>query len=89
MARKQKTLNEMITEVKELEGKAATYQVCASHLRTRYLSRDSNNAITRVRNADGSPVDEAVIELVAAQLEEEAEEMVETAGAYRGEVISG
>lgn len=89
MARRSKTLNEMIEEVKELEGKAATFSACASHLRTRYLGRDSTSALARIRNSDGSPVEEAVIELVAAQFEEEAEEMMETAAAYRGEVVSG
>ena len=66
------TLGDSITQVRDMEGRAAVLRAVTSHLRTKYISRDSTPALAQMRARDGSAVSEAVIVNTANELEGEA-----------------
>lgn len=69
------TVGETMSQVREMEGRAAVKRALASYLRMRYISRDSAKAVAQVPGPDGSPVSEEVIESEARGLEAEAKEI--------------
>lgn len=69
------TLGDQIVQIREMEGRAAVLRALSSHLRVRYISRDSANAVARILSGDGSAVSEEVVETVARELDSEAAEI--------------
>lgn len=69
------TLGQALVQVREMEGRAATYRTAASYLRMRYIGRDSTPAVAQIRAADNSPVGEDVIEAAVNAMEQEAKEL--------------
>jgi hypothetical protein len=76
-----KTVGQAMQEVRELHERAAVNRALAGYIRTRYLPRDAMGAQARVQ-CMGSPVSEAVLEEMAAELEEGAKEMDGVAKSY-------
>ena len=74
-------LNDALRTIHSLQGAAAVKTALASYLRFRYLSRDSSDAIAQIKDAEGRPVSESVIEAEARALESEAKEMMKTINA--------
>lgn len=76
-----RTLKNALQEIQEMRQKAAAYKASASYLRTRYLSRDSAKAQAQL-TCDGAPVQEAVVEEVAAEMETVARRLEEESEAH-------
>jgi hypothetical protein len=86
---RQKTIGQAVEELKELDGKVAVLTAAIGYFRTRYIGRDSSMPIAQLKGRDGSPVDEAIIELQVNAWEDEVRDMEETAVSYRAEPVSG
>jgi hypothetical protein len=82
------TLGESITQIRDMEGRAVVLRTVASHLRTKYLMRDSTPALAQMRSSDGSPVIEAVVELTAAEFESEAASLEKAVKAAKATEVS-
>jgi hypothetical protein len=82
------TLGESITQVRDMEGRAVVLRTVASHLRTKYVSRDSTPALAQMRSPDGSPVIEAVIENTAGEFEREAAQLEQAVKAAKATEVS-
>ena len=82
------TLGESITQVREMEGRAVVLRSVASHLRTKYVARDSTPAVAQMRSTDGSPVPEAVIENQASEFEREATSLEKAVRAAKSAEVS-
>lgn len=82
------TLGQALTQIREMEGRAAVYRAAVSHFRLRYISRDSADAAAQLKNSDGSPVAEVVIEAVANSLEQEAEDLEQAVRAAKATKVS-
>ncbi len=87
-ADRKKTIGQAMQEVHELDERASVHMALASFLHTRYLPRDSMEAQAQIQCSSGA-VSEAMIEEVAQELEEGADEMKKAMKAYQSEVISG
>jgi len=70
-AKRKKTIGQAIQEVRELEERAAVLRIMSGYLRTKYLPRDAISAQAKIA-CNGSPVSEAMVEEIAAELDEEA-----------------
>ena len=84
--KKTKTLADALLELRELEERATIHRVLSSYLRTRYLPRDSLSAQMKIPCND-APVSEAMIQLLAQELDEGATEMETTAKAYQAQEL--
>ena len=82
------TLGESITQVREMEGRSVVLRNVASHLRTRYIARDSTPAMAQMRSPDGSPVAEDVIENQATEFEREAASLEKAVKAAKAAEVS-
>lgn len=69
------TLGDSITQVRDMEGRVAVLRTVVSHLRTKYVGRDSTPAMAQIRAADGSAVGEAVVVNIVREFENEASEL--------------
>jgi hypothetical protein len=69
------TLGDSISQVRDMEDRAAVLRTAVSHLRTKYVSRDSTPALAQMRTQAGFPVNESVIVNTALELEREAKEL--------------
>jgi hypothetical protein len=74
MGIKKKTFGRILEEVREFKERAAVSEALANYLRTRYLPRDSVKTVPQIP-CDGSPVSEATLDAMAAELESSAKEM--------------
>lgn len=83
---KAKTLGDVVAEVRELKERAAVHMAVVGILRTRYLPRDSMPAQAHIA-CDGAPVSERVLDEIAAEIEEQAKEMVQQADATLSEAV--
>lgn len=81
------TLGRSIEQVLELEARAAVYRALASYLRTRYLSRDSTSAAFTLKTLAGAAVPETVVQLVAVELEADAEAEESTVKAAKAQEV--
>ena len=84
---KKKTLGQVMQEIQELEERSAVHKALSSYLRTRYLPRDSISAQAKISCAHGA-VSEGILNEVAQELEEGAEEMDNTLRAYKAEEVN-
>jgi len=89
MARKaHKTIKDALDEVKSLKERAAVQLSLVGYLRGRYLPRDSMPSQAKIP-CEGAPVREFMVEEIACELEESANEMIKEATAYLGTQIDG
>tara|TARA_Y100000034_G_scaffold75024_1_gene90096 strand:+ start:246 stop:515 length:270 start_codon:yes stop_codon:yes gene_type:complete len=84
---KKKTVGDALEEIKELKQRAAVQRALVAILRTRYLPRDSQEAGAKI-SCDGAPVQEELIDEIACELEEGADEMEKTSRVYLAEELS-
>jgi len=62
------TLNDVLLQIKELKERTAVYSLLISILKTRYLTRDTGDALAKI-SCEGAPVSEAVIEAIITEFE--------------------
>lgn len=83
------TIGETVTQLHELEERVAVKRAIASYLRTRYLSRDSTPAQSRILCKGDRVVSESVVEDEARAIEEDAADIEKSVKAKLGEVFRG
>lgn len=83
-----KTIGEVMSEVTELEQRAAVQEAVSNYLRGRYLSRDSGAALSQI-DCNGAPVPEVVIEATCIDMDEGVVAMRKAAAKMKEEVVSG
>lgn len=70
---KQKTVGDLVEAVQKSQQRAAVYRAISAFLRTRYLPRDSVAAASKI-SYEGGAVPELMIEEIACELEEQADD---------------
>jgi len=85
---KRKTLGDAIVEIKDLQQRAAVQRAMVSILRSRYLPRDGVPDPQAQIACEGAPVSHDLIDEMACELEEGAEEMEKAVSSYMAEEIT-
>lgn len=75
MAPKSRTIKDVLEEVEERSGMIAVYDALLTHLRLKYLPRDSGAPLAYLQNSNKAPVSLDIIEAVAADLERDISDM--------------
>lgn len=86
-SKRPKTLGQVISELRELEERAAIHRVLSSYIRTRYLPRDSMAAQMKIP-CNNAPVSPSMLELLAQELDDGATEMEKAAKAFENKELT-
>lgn len=86
-AKKAKTLEDVLDEIKAVKEESVVYSALANYLRTKYLPRDSMPEPSKL-SCEGAPVRIETIEEVAAALEEQARERKDQVLSLLKEVVN-
>ena len=84
---KKKTIGDALAEISDLKQRAAVQMAMVTILRSRYLPRDGVPEPQAAISCDGAPVPTELIDEIASELEEGAEEMNNAATAYLAEEL--